>query len=196
MGFKYRITANDELYFLTITVVDWIDVFTRKELCNDLVESLKYCQQNKGLIIYAWCLMPSHLHLIVSVNQGEFTLSDVMRDFKKFTSKRIIQSIIEIAESRREWLLRHFAYAGKYNPKIKNYKFWQDGLHPIELTTSKFIEQKINYIHENPVTAGMVYRAEDYVLSSAAQYVGEYNAMLEVTVLEDINTGLRGLQIP
>jgi len=196
MGFKYRITANDELYFLTITVIDWIDVFTRRELCNDLLESLKYCQQNKGLVIYAWCLMPSHLHLVVSVNEGEFTLSDVMRDFKKFTSKRIIQSITEITESRRDWLLRHFAYAGKYNPKIKNYKFWQDGLHPIELTTFKFIEQKINYIHENPVAAGMVYKAEDYVLSSAAQYAGEYNAMLEVTVLEDINTGLRGLQIP
>ena len=64
------------------------------------------------------------------------------------------------------------------------------------MTTFKFIEQKINYIHENPVAAGMVYKAEDYVLSSAAQYAGEYNAMLEVTVLEDINTGLRGLQIP
>ena len=123
MGFKYRITANDELYFLTITVIDWIDVFTRRELCNDLLESLKYCQQNKGLVIYAWCLMPSHLHLVASVNEGEFTLSDVMRDFKKFTSKRIIQSITEITESRRDWLLRHFAYAGKYNPKIKNYKF-------------------------------------------------------------------------
>lgn len=196
MGFKYRITANDELYFLTLTVVDWIDVFTRKELCEDLVESLKYCQLHKGLNIYAWCLMPSHLHLVVSVNEGPDTLSDVMRDFKKFTSKRIVKSITEIAESRRDWLLRHFEYAGKYNPKIKNYKFWQDGLHPIELSTFKFIEQKINYIHENPVTAGIVYKAEHYVLSSAAQYSGEYNGMLEVTVLEDVNTGIRGLQIP
>ncbi len=131
MGFKYRITANDELYFLTLTVVDWIDDFTRKELCEDLLDSLKYCQQHKGLIVYAWCLMPSHLHLVVSVKEGPETLSDVMRDFKKFTSKKIIQSINEIAESRRDWLLRHFAYAGKYNSKIKNYKFWLDGLHPI-----------------------------------------------------------------
>lgn len=189
MGFKYRIT-NDELYFITITVVDWIDVFTRKELCEDLLTSLRYCQKHKGLTIYAWCLMPSHLHLVVSVEPGPNTLSDVMRDFKKFTSKKIIESINEIPESRRDWLLRHFAYAGKYNPKIKDYKFWQDGLHPIELNTAKFIEQKINYIHQNPVEACIVFRAEDYVLSSAAQYAGEYNALLEVTLIEDLYTGL------
>ncbi|TSD67376.1 transposase [Inquilinus sp. KBS0705] len=191
MGFKYRITSTDELYFLTLTVVDWVDVFTRKELCNDLITSLKYCQQHKGLVIYAWCLMPSHLHLVVSVMPGQYTLSDVMRDFKKFTSKKMIESINEIPESRREWLLRHFSFAGKYDPKIKNYKFWQEGLHPIELSSGKFIEQKINYIHENPVSTGIVYQAEDYVLSSAAQYAGAYNALLEVTVIEDINTEVR-----
>ncbi len=188
MGFKYRITSTDELYFLTLTVVDWVDVFTRKELCEELITSLKYCQHHKGLVIYAWCLMPSHLHLVVSVNPGPYNLSDVMRDFKKFTSKRIIESINEIPESR---LLRHFSFAGKYDPKIKNYKFWQEGLHPIELSSAKFIEQKINYIHENPVSAGIVYKAEDYVLSSAAQYAGEYNALLDVTIIEDINTGIR-----
>ncbi len=189
MGFKYRITSDDELYFLTLTVVDWIDVFTRKELCEDILESLKYCQQHKGLIIYAWCLMPSHLHMVVSVEPGTNRLSDIMRDFKKFTSKKIIQSINTIAESRKEWLLRHFAYVGKFNPKITDYQFWQEGLHPIELLSFKFIEQKINYIHKNPVEAGVVFREEDYVLSSAAQYAGEYNALLEVRVIEDLNIG-------
>jgi len=189
MGFKYRIT-NDELYFITITVVDWVDVFTRKELCDDVLASLNYCQKHKGLSIYAWCLMPSHLHMVVSVAPGPNTLSDVMRDFKKFTSKKMIESINEIPESRRDWLLRHFEYAGKYNPKIKDYKFWQDGLHPVELTTAAFIMQKINYIHQNPVMAGIVYRPEDYVLSSAAQYAGQYNALLEVTLIEDSYTGL------
>ena len=111
------------MHFVTCTAVFWIDLFIRDEYRSILTDSLKYCQKNKGLVIYAWCLMPSHLHLVASVNEGEFTLSDVMRDFKKFTSKRIIQSITEITESRRDWLLRHFAYAGKYNPKIKNYKF-------------------------------------------------------------------------
>ena len=189
MGFKYRIT-NDEIYFITITVVDWIDVFTRKELSEEILMSLKYCQQRKGLKIYAWCIMPSHLHLVVSVEQGENSLSDVMRDFKKFTSKKIVELVGQIAESRRDWLLRHFEYAGKYNPKIQGYQFWQEGLHPIELTTTKFIEQKINYIHQNPVEAGIVYRAEDYVLSSAAEYAGEVTGLLDVLVIEDLNTGI------
>lgn len=183
MGFKYTITTSEK-YFLTITVVEWIDVFTRKELSEVIVSSLRHCQQKKGLQIYAWCLMPSHLHLVVSVSEGSsVTLSDVMRDFKKFTSKAIIKTITEIAESRKEWLLRHFEYAGKFNPKIKDYKFWQDGLHPIELTSGKFIDQKINYIHQNPVEAGIVYRAEDYVLSSAAEYAGEHTGLLDVIVL-------------
>ena len=100
--------------------------------------------------------MPSHLHLVVAVENKQNSLSDVMRDFKKFTSKLIVKTISKIAESRKQWLLNHFAYAGKYNPKITDYKFWQDGLHPIELTSGKFIDQKINYIHQNPVEAGIV----------------------------------------
>ncbi len=133
--------------------------------------------------------MPSHLHMVVAVEPGTNRLSDIMRDFNKFTAKKIIQSINTIAESRREWLLRHFAYVGKFNPKITDYQFWQEGLHPIELSSFKFIEQKINYIHKNPVEAGVVFREEDYVLSSAAQYAGEYNALLEVRVIEDLNIG-------
>ena len=184
MGFKYTITTNEK-YFLTLTVVDWIDVFTRKELGEIIIDSLKFCQENKHLQIYAWCLMSNHLHLVAAVDNDSVTLSDVMRDFKKYTSKLIVKTISEIAESRRKWMLNHFAFAGKYDPKIKNYKFWQEGLHPIELTSGKFIDQKINYIHQNPVTAGIVYRAEDYVMSSAAQYAGEFNALLEVIVLND-----------
>lgn len=189
MGFKYTITSNEK-YFLTLTVIDWIDVFTRKELCEIITDSLRYCLQHKGLQIYAWCLMPSHLHLVASSGNEKNSLSDIMRDFKKYTYKLIVKTINEIAESRKKWLLNHFGFAGKVNPKITNYKFCQDGLHPIELTSGKFIDQKINYIHQNPVEAGIVFRAEDYVWSSAAQYAGEFNALLEVIVIEDLNTGI------
>jgi REP element-mobilizing transposase RayT len=189
MGFKYTITSTEK-YFLTLTVVDWIDVFTRKELCEIVTDSLRYCQEKKGLQLFAWCLMPSHLHLVASVAEGDNSLSDIMRDFKKHTSKLIVKTIGEIAESRKKWLLNHFAYAGKYDPKITNYKFWQEGNHPIELTSGKFIDQKINYIHQNPVEAGMVFQAEDYVWSSAAQYAGEFNALLQVTLIEDLNSGI------
>ncbi|MCC7524339.1 MAG: transposase [Chitinophagaceae bacterium] len=102
-----------------------------------IADSLRYCQKNKGLELYAWCLMPSHLHMIIGA-EGDRKLSDILRDFKKFTSKEIIRLIQDEPESRREWLLDKFSHAGKYNPKIKNYKFWQDGNHPVVLYSPEF----------------------------------------------------------
>ena len=81
----YKIRDQHGIYFLTFAVVEWVDVFTRKEYADIVIESLRYCIQHKGLKLYAWCIMSNHVHLIVSAEQGN--LSDVLRDFKKFTSK-------------------------------------------------------------------------------------------------------------
>lgn len=181
MGFKYQI-RTDGIYFLTFTVVDWIDVFTRPELANVVIDSLRHCQKEKGLDIYAWCIMSSHVHLIASAGvNGD--LSNIMRDMKKFTSKQIVKTIIDIPESRREWLLDKFAFAGKHNPKIKEYKFWQDGIHPIEIYSEKFFRQKLDYIHENPVEAGLVWEAWQYRYSSAIDYWGKGKGLLETEVM-------------
>lgn len=101
MSTKYKATTTEEAYFITLTTVGWIDVFTRLNQKYVIIDALKHCQQNKGLEIYGYCLMPSHLHLLCKATNG-FVLSDVMRDFKKFTSKKIIQTIQEEPESRRE----------------------------------------------------------------------------------------------
>ena len=113
--------------------------------------------------------MPSHLHLIANTNV-KFELADVIRDFKKFTSKNIIKQIQQEPESRREWMLNRFEFAGKNNNKINNYKFWQDGNHTIEVFSEKVVWQKINYIHRNPVLEKIVYKEEDYLFSSARNY--------------------------
>ncbi|MFD2284716.1 transposase [Pedobacter petrophilus] len=181
MGYKYAVTDDSGIYFITTTVVNWIDVFTRKELAEVIIESLKYCQKEKGLIIHAWCLMPSHLHMIVSMQEGK-NLPDLMRDFKKFTSRKITQSIREINESR-DWLLNKFSFAAKIHAKSDEFKFWQDGYHPISLETNLFIEQKLDYIHRNPVEAGFVYEPEHYVYSSAINYSGGLG-LIEVVYLE------------
>jgi REP element-mobilizing transposase RayT len=102
MGFHYKINEG-KVHFVTITVVEWIDVFTRENHKMAIVDSLRYCQQNKGLELYAWCLMPSHLHMIISA-KDDVNLSDIIRDFKKFTSKEVIRLIQEEPESRRECL--------------------------------------------------------------------------------------------
>jgi putative transposase len=104
MSDKYKMYEPDKEYFITMTTVGWLYVFTHKNHKMAIVDSLKYCQRNKGLEIYGWVLMHSHLHLICSAAEG-FCLSDILRDFKKFTSKKIIGQIKNEPESRREWLL-------------------------------------------------------------------------------------------
>ena len=180
MGFHYRISEGGP-YFITCTVVDWIDVFTRKNHKICIVESLKHCQQNKGLELYAWCLMPSHLHLIANAKEG-FKLSDILRDFKKFTSKEIISQIKDEPESRREWMLDRFEFAGKYNAKIKDYKFWQDGNHPVECYSPEFTKQKLDYIHYNPVEEMYVEEPQEYLFSSAKNYSG-MKGLLDVILI-------------
>ncbi len=168
-------------HFLTTTIVDWIDLFTRKEYCLEIIESLKYCQKNKGLVIHAYVIMPSHLHMILST-AGDHKLSDVLRDFKQFTSRRLIQMIKEIPESRREWLLDKFSAAAHKNPKIRHYQLWQPGNHPKVIQTLPFLEEKLNYIHQNPVKAMIVSDSTHYLFSSSAAYCGQ-SSLLDIDLL-------------
>jgi REP element-mobilizing transposase RayT len=180
MSDKYKIYDQSCPYFITMTIVGWIDVFTRKDLKLFIVDSLKYCQTNKGLIIYAWCLMPSHLHLICCADDG-FLLSDIIRDFKKHTAKAIVKVITEIGESRREWLLSQFHEHCKHLKRKQQYKIWQDGSHAKIIYTPRFFYEKLNYIHNNPVEDMIVQNAEDYLFSSARNYA-DLNYLLEVVV--------------
>ena len=173
---------NGELYFVTDTVVDWVDIFTRPKYKHIVLESLQYCQKHKGLIIYAWVLMSNHLHAIVG-SQEENSVSDIWRDFKKFTSKKILETLLtDPQESRREWMLNRFEYAGKNDKKIKKYKFWQEGNDSQVIYLHDYFEQKLNYIHENPVKAELVNRAEDYRYGSAIDYAGG-KGLLDVVVV-------------
>jgi len=94
MSTKYKATTTEEAYFITITTVGWIDVFTRLNQKNVIINALQYCQENKGLEIYGYCIMSSHIHLLCKGTDG-FILSDIIRDFKKFTSKKIVQTIFD-----------------------------------------------------------------------------------------------------
>ncbi|MCF6171028.1 MAG: transposase [Bacteroidales bacterium] len=134
---------------------------------------MKYNQANKGLILSAWCLMSNHLHLVAETDD-EHHLSDFLRDFKKLTSKATVKEIEENAEkSRKKWLLSEFEFAGRHKSNIKNFKFRQDGNEAKEIHSTSFLEQKVNYIHENAVQAEMVDNAHEYIYSSAKNYAGE-----------------------
>ena len=181
MGLKNKIHPG-YLYFLTTTVVDWVDIFTRPHYKHIIVDSLRHCQQNKGLELYAWCLMSNHLHLIASAQVG-VSLSDILRDFKKFISKKIVTAMFEINESRQKWMYNRFEYAGRYDRKIKNFKFWQEGNEAKEIHTNHFLDQKLEYIHRNPVVAEIVEEPEYYLYSSARNYAG-MAGLLDVILLE------------
>ena len=184
----HKIVNQHELHYLTITVVGWLDVFTRKEYKDIIIESLKYCQKKKGLLLFAYVIMSNHLHLIGRA-EGEQGLSAIVRDFKKYTSKTILKAIQHHPkESRKEWMLHMFKYYAKYNKRNKDYQFWQQDNHPIELISPKWINQKIDYIHFNPVHAGLVDRAEAYLYSSARNYMNR-EGLIEVEVL-DIRDGI------
>lgn len=168
----YQIRNQTGIYFITFAVVEWVDVFTRKEYANLVVESLRYCQKEKGLIIYGWCLLSNHLHLIISTQEG-VALSDILWDFKKFTSSAILKAIENNAqESRRNWMLWLFRAAGEKNRKNTKYQFWRQDNHPLELITSTFKDEKLRYLHYNPVEAGLVAKPEHYLYSSAIDYAG------------------------
>lgn len=159
MSTKYKFRNPEGVYFISFAVKDWIDALTRSDYKNIIVESLKYCQQNKGLNIYAWVIMTNHVHLVISA-QNKFTLSEILHDFKRRTSKHIIENIkINPVESRGEWLLDQFH-------TDKGWRFWRGDNKPIELWSNHVIDQKINYIHMNPVEEGLVFRPEDYMYSS------------------------------
>ena len=126
MDIKNRI--NGEVCFVTDTVVwiGWISFHAHftgillKNLCSTV-------RKRRGLIIYAWVLMTNHMHMMVG-SAGDNKVSDILQDFKKFTSKEIIRTLlVESTESRREWMVNRFEYAGKNDKKITNYRFWQEG---------------------------------------------------------------------
>lgn len=122
---EYRKTYQGGLFFITLTVVGWIDVFTRKEYADIIVENLEFCQKEKDLAIFAYVIMPSHIHLIVRRNEG--LLSDWLRDFKSYTAKQIIKEIENGGfESRKEWFLHLFKYYAKFQAQNSKYMFWQN----------------------------------------------------------------------
>jgi putative transposase len=128
------------------------------------IESLKYCQENKGMVLHAWIVMTNHVHLIIRSNTSK--LEHIVRDLKKYTSKQIIKAIQENnVESRKEWMLNIFAYAGKNNKNNTTFQFWKQDYHPIELNSAEKIKQRLDYLHQNPVRSGLVLEPWHYKYS-------------------------------
>lgn len=142
MSRKYKFRNQDQLYFVTFSVIYWIDVFIRNEYKDELIESLKYCMDNKGLEVYGYCIMTSHMHIIIGTH-GE-KMEDILRDFKSYTSSRLRKLIqANLSESRREWMLWMMERAGTKNKNNNGFQFWQQHNNPIELYNNELMDQKL-----------------------------------------------------
>lgn len=163
---ELRKANTDYPYFLTLSVVGWIDLFTRQWYCELIVNNLQFCMKHKGLEVYAYVIMPSHIHMVARSAKGD--LSKCLRDFKSYTAKEIIKLVEhEPGESRKDWLLHMFKYHARFQQQNSFYMFWQKTNHPVELSSPEIFDQKVEYLHNNPVEAGYVLMPEMWLYSSA-----------------------------
>lgn len=169
MSEKYKVRSTEWPYFVTFTVVRWIDVFTRPAYRNIFIDNLNYCIEKKGLKVHAWVLMTNHAHLLI--DSHDKPLEHIIRDFKRHTSKKITQAIEDNIQESRDWMMYFFRKAGDINSMNKEVQFWKNGYHPIHCWNHELIVQKINYIHQNPVRAELVNDIHEWKYSSASDYV-------------------------
>jgi putative transposase len=171
MSRKYKMANPEGMYFVSFAVVFWMDVFVREEYMSIIVDSLNYCSKEKGLELFGYCLMPSHIHMVFRDKNNE--PSKLLKEFKTYTSKAIRKSIeANSQESKKEWMLWMMKRAAEKKSNVSNYQFWQHHNKPIELWSNAVIDQKMDYMHDNPVVSGFVSKPEDWKYSSAGDYAG------------------------
>ena len=176
MSRKYKFHNPSGVYFVSFATVYWIDIFIRQVYFNCIIDSINYCRLRKGMLLYCYCIMPSHIHFIFRSSLDD--PSGLLRDFKGFTSKRITKAIIQnVKESRKEWIMKLLENSGKSKSNISQYQFWQHHNKPIELWSSKVLKQKIDYIHNNPVISGFVTDPTQWKYSSARNYADDHSIL-------------------
>lgn len=177
----YKIRNQDATHFLTFTIAGWVDIFSRQRYRDIVLESFSFCRKRKGLMLGAYVIMSNHIHTIWTARNNN--LSDLLWDFKTYTSKAITASVVTEPESRKEWLLYMFHFFANGTNANEQFKVWTGDNHPEEIFSHSFLRSKLNYIHLNPVRAGLVSAPADYLYSSAANYEGK-KGLIEIDFLE------------
>ena len=162
---RYNIFDTSQPYFLTCTVVQWLKLFDNKDLRKVIVDSLNFITKHHRLQIYAYVIMPNHLHLIALSEQ----LSKEIASFKSFTARNIIDTLKSQNENRILQILAECKLKFKHD---RTYQIWQEGSHPQEIQNETMMHQKIEYIHYNPVRAGCIEEPLEWTYSSARDYNG------------------------
>lgn len=171
---------ENQMHFLTITVIEWIDVFTKPIYFKVIIDSLKYCRNNKGLELFEYVIMTNHIHLIVRAKES-YRLSQIISDFKKHTTTEIYK---KLESDNRKYVLN--LLNNSYSKK-KGYfsQLWQRENYPEMIYSLAFLKQKTEYIHNNPVKKEYVLEPEDWVYSSARNRFAGDNSVITVEDYDD-----------
>jgi REP element-mobilizing transposase RayT len=178
MGRYHTFTEGSRVYFITSTIVEWTYVFTEQKYFETIVASLRYCQENKGLDLIGYVIMLNHIHWI-SHTDSNTQLSDVMRDFKRFTSRQLSKLLKEDNKRLPLYIFRKAAAGRRDNPE---FKVWQEGFHPQQIFSMEMLRQKLTYMHNNPVRKGFVERPEHWFYSSARNYILQDHSTIKIDI--------------
>ena len=163
MRSRYRVHETEHAHFITATIVEWLPVFSSAACCDIVVRSLEFCREKKGLKIYGWVILDSHFHAILAALE----LSAILRDLKSFTAQQILA---QVGREGRDWLLNQLAYYRAAH-KQTAHQVWQEGSHPQAIMSDVMMEQKLEYLHNNPVKRGLVASPEHWRYSSAHEWL-------------------------
>ncbi len=186
MSRNYKFHHPYGLYFVSFAVINWMDVFTHNEYKDIFLDAVRYSMEHKKMKVFAWCIMNNHVHLIFNVSEPSKP-ELILGDIKRFTSRQLIEAIRDNPkENRKEWMIQQFKKGGTQTSNTSNHQFWRHDNHPIELWSDDVIRQKVNYIHHNPVKAGIVSNPSDYLYSSALDYEGGNGLIKNMDLLDQM----------
>jgi putative transposase len=159
---KYNMPSpKDYPDFITITCLEWKHILANNAFKDIIIDSLRFLSQQERIRVFAFVIMDNHQHLIWQM-LGDHKRDDVQRDFLKFTSQQIIKCL----RNDNSPLLQEL-YVGS---KDRKHQVWERDPLSIPLISENFFMQKLEYIHKNPVAAGICRYPEEYTYSSAAFY--------------------------
>jgi len=162
---RYTITEPNKPHFMTCTVMEWLPIFTRPDTVQIILDCWQYQREQQGLKLYGYVILENHLHFIAQAPQ----LDKCVSSFKSFTARKVIDYL---KDQQIDSLLTRLRFAKKAHKVDREYQFWQEGVHAEMVFNEAIMQEKLIYIHNNPVKRGYVERSEYWRYSSAGFYEG------------------------
>ena len=173
---RYQFLPADPFpYFVTTTTVNWLPLFGNPEVALIVLDSLRYLIDCQRISLHAYVIMENHVHLIASAEN----LSKQIANFKSFTARKCIDYY---SSRQNQHVLSQLSFYKLEHKTDRQYQFWQEGSHPQRIAEEDALQQKIDYIHFNPVRRGYIDKPEDWRYSSARDYAGQLG-LLPVTMV-------------